>query len=285
MVGVKSRGKMIKRILKVQTPLMKGEDVLYFQKSLDSLGFKVGQIDGIYGNLSRAACLEFQTKVGLRVDGICGALTWAAIGNALKNDSNSQKEVLERLEVWGFGPMIQVKGLSYSTKQFQAALGLAVDGIIGPATSKALMGNPIVPRIPEEEIKCQCNTYCNGTPVGEVSIGVRIFAERVFREVEKRYPNTKFFISNRKSPPPDGAIAGGYRCEKWNRERGGAKGSKHVECIAMDIYGIHPSVDQKIIRKYIEDIAMRLNTKGGVGYGARYIVHIDMRGVKSRWKY
>ena len=29
----------------------------------------------------------------------------------------------------------------------------------------------------------------------------------------------------------------------------------------------------------------KINTKGGVGYGARYIVHINTRGNRARWKY
>ena len=41
----------------------------------------------------------------------------------------------------------------------------------------------------------------------------------------------------------------------------------------------------KVIRQRIEDVALQMNTKGGVGYEGAYIVHIDTRGTKSRWGY
>ena len=53
----------------------------------------------------------------------------------------------------------------------------------------------------------------------------------------------------------------------------------------MDIFGKRPGVADSAIRQEIENIAMSMNIYGGVGYGARYIVHIDNRGNKARWKY
>lgn len=36
------------------------------------------------------------------------------------------------------------------------------------------------------------------------------------------------------------------------------------------------------LRDKLEQIALDMNDRGGVGYGARYIVHVDVRGKKAR---
>ena len=196
----------------------------------------------------------------------------------------------DRLIEWGFELMMNIdpihKGVVYAVKQFQAAMGLTVDGIVGAQTTAALNGEVIVPRIPEVEVECQCYKYCNAYPAGVgMSIAVRILAERIFKECEKKFPGSLFFLSNRTTPTPNGAIAGGYRCVKWAEERGSSASSRHVDGDALDIYGVKEGVDRKLIRAELERIALEMNTKGGVGYGAAYIVHIDTRGRKSRWAY
>ncbi len=264
------------RTLRLTTPYMKGEDVRTFQTLVTDAGFPCGPIDGIYGPKSEQACRAFQQASGLVVDGICGPKTWDKL---LKSGGD------DTLVAWGFSGTIAAKGRTYAVKQFQSAMGLTVDGIVGPQTRTALAGDIIVPRIPEEEMKCQCLQFCDGYPVGHVSNGVRILAERIFREVEKEYPGTQFYVTNRAHPTPNNAIAGGYRCETWNEMRGGAKNSKHLEGIAMDIWGHKDGVSDAVILQRIEEVALAMNTKGGVGYGATFIVHIDTRGTKARWRY
>jgi hypothetical protein len=237
--------------------------------------FPCGAIDGIYGPRTEAACRAFQAANELAVDGICGSLTW---GKLLASGG-------DRLMDWGFSKLIAAKGRVFAIKQFQTAMGLAVDGIIGPKTTAALDGGIIVPRIPESEMRCQCLSHCDGYPKGHVSMGVRILSERIFREVEKDFPNTLFFVTNRAHPSASGAIAGGYRCEWWNEQRGGANNSMHKSGLAMDVFGECTGVPEKTIRQRIEDVALRLNTKGGVGSEGAYIVHIDTRGTKARWRY
>jgi len=261
--------------LRLTLPYMRGEDVRTFQTKVTEKGFPCGTIDGIYGPKSYQACRSFQLANKLTVDGICGPKTWTA----LMTSSG------DLLVAWGFGDLINRKGRTYAVRQFQAAMGLAVDGIEGPKTKAALSGEIIAPRIPEEEMACQCQKYCNGYPAGHASIGVRILAERIIREVEKEYPGASYFVTNRDHPTPNGAIAGGYRCEKWNELRGGAENSMHKSGIAMDLYGHKDGVSDAKLLQAIESTALRLNTKGGVGYDATYIVHIDTRGNKSRWKY
>ena len=198
--------------------------------------------------------------------------------------------VQQALTDWGFGAIVgEIDGKNgpktkEAVKQFQAAMGLSADGITGPKTWAALKSGIITPRLTEEDMACQCGKYCNGRPNASTA-GVRLLAERIWQEAEKTYPGLQLFVANRAHPAPDGAIAGGQRCEQWNKERGGASGSQHKYGRAADIYGKCDGVKDAEIRDHLEELALEMNVSGGVGYGARYIVHVDVRGTKARWKY
>ena len=73
-----------RRMLKVTSPLMRGDDVKEFQTLVKNKGFNPGTIDSIYGNNSKSACVAFQKASGLSADGICGDKTWAALDSDIK---------------------------------------------------------------------------------------------------------------------------------------------------------------------------------------------------------
>ncbi len=58
----------------------KGSDVQQLQTILNSKGFNVGLADGIFGDITRKAVIDFQTKQGLKPDGIVGLKTRQALG-------------------------------------------------------------------------------------------------------------------------------------------------------------------------------------------------------------
>jgi hypothetical protein len=65
------------RVLYLDSPYMTGDDVLWLQQRLLSLGYtEVGTADGIFGVNTEQAVIIFQTRNGLAVDGIVGRLTW-----------------------------------------------------------------------------------------------------------------------------------------------------------------------------------------------------------------
>lgn len=68
------------RNLKLTSPYMRGEDVRTLQKALKEAGFDPGQIDGIYGKKTERAVRRLQKANGLKVDGIAGKNTFAALG-------------------------------------------------------------------------------------------------------------------------------------------------------------------------------------------------------------
>lgn len=59
----------------------KGNDVRWLQYELNQRGYKL-IVDGIAGNLTIGAVMDFQKKHGLKPDGICGILTRTALREA-----------------------------------------------------------------------------------------------------------------------------------------------------------------------------------------------------------
>ena len=57
----------------------RGVYVRYLQQKLTSKLYPLGSIDGIFGNGTRGAVVEFQQENGLTPDGIVGPLTWDAV--------------------------------------------------------------------------------------------------------------------------------------------------------------------------------------------------------------
>lgn len=75
-------------------------------------------------------------------------------------------------------------------------------------------------------------------------------------------------------------ITSGYRCSEHNAAVGGAKGSKHLEGIAVDI-AIHSANDRYSL------LYLAMNTCGFTGIGiAKSFIHLDTRkGPAALWLY
>jgi N-acetylmuramoyl-L-alanine amidase len=67
------------RVLYLRYPFYRGDDVRALQSALNLLGFDTGREDGILGERTERAVLEFQRNVGLPPDGIVGGTTVDAI--------------------------------------------------------------------------------------------------------------------------------------------------------------------------------------------------------------
>src|SRR4051794_5079344 len=63
------------RLLYHTSPPLRGDDVAELQRRLGALGFDAGRVDGIFGEDSQRAVLEFQRNAGLTGDAVCGPAT------------------------------------------------------------------------------------------------------------------------------------------------------------------------------------------------------------------
>jgi N-acetylmuramoyl-L-alanine amidase len=59
--------------------VMAGDDVVALQQRLLDLGFKVGKVDGRFGQQTERAVRDFQRNVGVPADGTCGPATLKAL--------------------------------------------------------------------------------------------------------------------------------------------------------------------------------------------------------------
>ncbi len=123
-----------------------GQDVTDLQEALIELGFKPGEVDGIFGVFTESAVRAFQTWATVVADGIVGELTWEKLDDADKTDPTLQegskgvsvRGLQRRLIAGGFGPD-EIDGrfgpkTAAAVRAFQEQNGLDVDGIVGPNT-------------------------------------------------------------------------------------------------------------------------------------------------------
>lgn len=63
------------RFLYHRRPMLRGDDVAELQRRLSALGFDTGRVDGIFGEQTAGALVDFQRNTGLAADAIVGATT------------------------------------------------------------------------------------------------------------------------------------------------------------------------------------------------------------------
>lgn len=68
------------RVLTLQSPMMRGDDVRELQTVLTKLGFGCGVIDGVYGGKTDAALKNFQTRARSMIEGVCDEVMRQLLG-------------------------------------------------------------------------------------------------------------------------------------------------------------------------------------------------------------
>ena len=96
----------------------KGNDVLELQKLLNKNGYNLAE-DGSYGGKTEAAVRDYQTKNGLKVDGIVGTNTWSKLNSASTGSTaNTQQNTTYKYEDFKYDPYTE----SDVVKQAQSML-------------------------------------------------------------------------------------------------------------------------------------------------------------------
>jgi peptidoglycan hydrolase-like protein with peptidoglycan-binding domain len=128
-------------------------NVAALQVALRALGLYPSTIDGISGRLTRRGVRRFQRHKRLVVDGIAGPRTRRALGRRGRPGLGRRLMRMGQrgwdvaalqflLNARGFGPGGYDGGFGPNTRgavrRFQRAAGLAVDGVAGPTTLRAL---------------------------------------------------------------------------------------------------------------------------------------------------
>lgn len=130
----------------------RGNFVVALQYLLNMYGFNLST-DGIFGAGTTNAVKQFQANNNLTADGIVGANTWRALLNlnpssqVLRRGSKvSAVLYLQKLLLSYLYPITNLDGIfggetERAVKAFQAENGLTADGIVGPATWRALFNS------------------------------------------------------------------------------------------------------------------------------------------------
>ena len=107
-------------------------------------------VDGIFGPLTESAVKAFQQSKSLSADGMVGPNTWPKLVVQVKQGSTGDavrgvQEVMKfHDQSDGEAPPVQIDGIfgpktDGFVRGFQQALGISVDGIVGPITWRALV--------------------------------------------------------------------------------------------------------------------------------------------------
>jgi peptidoglycan hydrolase-like protein with peptidoglycan-binding domain len=134
-------------------PLVRSGDTEHPVRTLQHLLRAHGKnvaVDGVFGPDTDAAVRAFQGSRGLAVDGIVGPHTWLALILIVRRGSRGEavRGVQEEFQFRNLSgdpsQGLQIDGIFGSLTEaavrgFQQALGIAVDGVVGPITWRALV--------------------------------------------------------------------------------------------------------------------------------------------------
>jgi iron(III) transport system substrate-binding protein len=112
----------------------KGDGVTALQESLNTLGFKTGTADGIFGPLTLSAVISFQKAEKIGADGVVGPITVETLAKKLPTSTESKEagwEFLKKLDK-NMGQYIKSGSRpAKMTAQGEFAVGCSFDFVVG----------------------------------------------------------------------------------------------------------------------------------------------------------
>lgn len=103
--------------------------------------------DGVFGPLTAGAVRNFQARSGLAVDGEVGVQTWGRlIAEVQRGSSGPAVAAVQHNLRYTYGYSLAVDGIfgpvtERAVQTFQRSFGIGVDGIVGPVTWHTLIVN------------------------------------------------------------------------------------------------------------------------------------------------
>ncbi len=196
------------------------ENIQYF---LNICNYGAPDIDGIWGSETEQCLKNAQSAYGIEADGIWGPITQANVECQVRGYQTRLNELGFTCDIDGIaGP-----GTYQAVKNFQAANGLEVDGIVGQNTFGALFGSAPVNsassielrNFEPDEFKCECG--CGGD---------------VQLELKQKVQALRDLLTQRAGVDRPLVITSGFRCPYQNERDGGVPDSLHMEGAACDLY-------------------------------------------------
>ena len=262
----------------------RGAEVQAMQILLNYLGFDSGNPDGIAGTRTDLAIRNFQRSHGLTIDGVAGQNTLGRLVVTVRNsERNDAVRAVQHLLRNKFSMSISVDGVFgngtlSSVRSFQSALGLKVDGVVGPITWRHLFG------VQTRAIPDQSASNAPGSNVRTFSLvrdgNTYVSSSFQVREFRSRDGADKILIcpalvSNlqriRDHFGRPVIITSAYRTESHNQRQGGSPSSRHVTGQAADFWISGVSIND------IYDFAVSIGIPSVIRYPDRGFVHIDTR--------
>lgn len=192
-------------------------DIQYF---LNICNYGAPNIDGISGPETSACLKNAQKAYGIEIDGIWGPVT----------QSHAEQQITRyqtRLESLGYscGGVDGIAGPAtlQAVKNYQAANGLAVDGIVGANTYAKLFGDnkPLtLKNFGPDEFKCNCG--CGGDIADELKLKIQALRDLL---CQRSGGGDRPII-----------VTAGFRCPTQNARVGGVANSLHMKGRACDLY-------------------------------------------------
>ena len=167
------------------------------QNLLAYLGYYSGEIDGIWGEKSQQATIEFQRDFGvISVDGICGEQTEKALKHSVAYGIDKKSDSTDYTQDY---TIVQNNNTVNST-----------DNNAGTVWDE-------IKYFKKPEFACKCGKYCDGYPA-EIDMNMVKIADKIRNRIGK--PIT---------------INSGLRCKTHNANVGGVSNSQHLLGNAADL--------------------------------------------------
>ncbi len=221
------------------------------QINLKFLNYYKGNIDGILGEQTKNAILNFQMDNELKQDGIYGKETEAIL-----------VPMIERIQtkIGTEADGIAGENTKKKLEEYQKNNGLTADGIAGVKTRAKMFSTEIITWDTIEHFKqseFECKDGC-----GYDDIDLRLV--KILDQIRDHFNSPVI-------------VASGCRCKKHNAEVGGVQGSRHVLGKASDIYvkGISTNDLLTYTKELVANGTLRYTYTNSTSMNG--VVHVDIQ--------